>query len=176
MKYTLLILGYLSISSMVHAQSPDKCHVYLIDLEAAKKVQEKLEKTGSLTPEEIAKPTKILGSFTPKIGEEELTTEHFRFPSSKAIVTASVYYTDESMALKKKGDKIINDVSIMLGIVISKKEEDNAISAENNALAESTYNKETIGVRAKSYITIDGRKYMVGLECHCNESQPPEAK
>jgi hypothetical protein len=175
MKNIMIFLASLLFSGLAYGQSTDKCHVYMVDVDAAQKILEKLEKTGSLSPDEISQPTKIFGTFAAKIGEEELTTKHFPMPNSKAIISASVYYTDESMALQKKGDKRIEDSSIMLGIVISGKEEENALSAENSAVAESTYNKGTMGVRVKTKAIIDSHKYLVGLECHCNASYAPQA-
>jgi hypothetical protein len=124
----------------------------------------------------MSKPTKILGTFAVKIGEEELTTKHFPIPNSKAIISASVFYTDESMALQKKGNELIEDSSIALGIVISNKKEENALSVENSAVAESIYNQHTIGIRVKTKTTIDKHRYLVGLECHCNSSRLPQEK
>jgi hypothetical protein len=173
MKNTILLFACLLFSGLAYGQSADECHVYLVDVDAAQKLYEKLEKTGSLTPAEMSKTTKILGTFTVKIGEEELTTKHFPIPNSKAIVSASVFYTDESMALQKKGNDLIEDSSITLGIVISNKKEENALSAENSAVAESTYNQNTMGIRVKTKTTIDKNKYLVGLECHCNGSRLP---
>jgi hypothetical protein len=45
--------------------------------------------------------------FHPTIGEEELTTKTYRFPRSKLIITASVFYTDESLRSVKSADSII---------------------------------------------------------------------
>jgi hypothetical protein len=176
LKNTIILFACLLFSGLAYGQSTDECHVYLVDVEAAQKMLEKLEKSGTLTPEEMSKPTKILGTFAAKIGEEELTTKHFPIPNSKSIISASVFYTDESMALQKKGNELIEDSSITLGIVISNKKEENALSAENGAVAESTYNQHTLGVRVKTKVSIDKHKYLVGLECHCNGSHLPKEK
>jgi hypothetical protein len=138
-------------------QRTDRCHVYVVDTALAKKAAEADEDAGA-----AAKAIKILGEFKPKIGEEELTTVHYSFPGTKWIVTASVFYTDESMASKKSQD------SMQVGIVIAPNAAKDALSAPNNAVAETTYDASTDKVRIKKFLTVDGRSYLVGLECECN--------
>ena len=105
----------------------------------------------------MSKGVTIVGEFAAKIGEEETTTKTFIFPGSKKKITASVFYTDEMMAAE----------SMLLGIVISDKAQESAFSMENNALAEFTYNDLTDKVRVKKNVTVNGRSYLIGLECDC---------
>ncbi|PYS46702.1 MAG: hypothetical protein DMF68_18365 [Acidobacteria bacterium] len=97
------------------------------------------------------------------IGEEELTTKTYQFPGSDLIITASVYYTDESMASSQTND------SMLLGIMVSQKAGKDATSDENSAIVEVTYSDGTDTVRAKKYIKVNGRLYLVGIECDCKE-------
>ena len=61
--------------------------------------------------------------------------------------------------------------SMLVGIVMSPQAQQNAISAENNAVSEVTYNDNLDTVRAKKYVRVQGRLYLVGIECHCKERQ-----
>jgi hypothetical protein len=51
--------------------------------------------------------SKVLGSFTTIMGEEELTLRSLALPRTKLFVVASVYYTDESMATEENSDSMI---------------------------------------------------------------------
>lgn len=153
---TLSVLLLTGVSSMAQQQT-DRCHVYVVDSALAKKASEAEEDSGA-----AAKAIKILGEFKPKIGEEELTTVHYSFPGTKLIVTASVFYTDESMASKKSQN------SMAVAIVIAPKAQKDAFTATNNAVAEVTYDEATDKVRIKKFLLVDGRSYLVGLECECN--------
>jgi hypothetical protein len=95
---------------------------------------------------------------------------HYSFPGTKLIVTATVYYTDESMASKKAQD------SMELGIVVGPKAEQEALSAMNNAVAEVTYDAATDKVRIKKFLIVEGRTYLVGLECECNVASGAKPK
>jgi len=167
MRKLLLIFLLLLLSATVSlAQGrTDKCHVYVIDTALAKKAAEASEDSAA-----AAKAIKILGEFSPKIGEEEITTVHYSFPGTKLMVTATVYYTDESLASKKAQD------SMELGIVVGPKAEKDALSAMNNAIAEVTYDAATDKVRIKKFLTVDGRSYLVGLECECNVASSAKPK
>ena len=92
------------------------------------------------------------------IGEEELTTKTYPFPHSNLIITASIYYTDESMASSKGVD------SMLVGVVVSPKAQKDAVSAEDNAVSESTLNGRDT-VRVKKHLKVNGRLYLVGVEC-----------
>jgi hypothetical protein len=105
----------------------------------------------------------VFPEFRPVIGEEELTTKAYRFPESNFSITASVYYTDESMASVHGAD------SMLVGIVVSPRAQTNALSAENNAVAEMTYGDHVDTVRAKRYLRVKDRLYLVGIECRRKE-------
>lgn len=156
----------LMLSSMTVAQNQaDACHVYVLDVLKARKAFDEFRETGNA--EADAKALSVgqimFPAFRTVIGEEELTTKTYPFPGSKLIITASVYYTDESMASSEGAD------SMLVGIVVSPKAQRDAISAENNAVAEVTLNDNTDTARAKKYVRVNGKLYLVGIECHCKE-------
>lgn len=164
------ILVLLIISQIVAAQAQrDVCHVYLIDSEAAQKAADAYD--NAATEEEKARlisgGVKILGEFSPKVREEELTTKTFAFPGSNLFITASVFYTDEMMASSNTSD------SMLLGLVVADKAQENALSATNNVVAEVTYN-EFDTVRVKTNVKIKGRTFLVGLQC--NQQRRPTGK
>jgi len=153
----------LSLAATARAQR-DVCHVYVVDTALARQYEDASEKER----ERLAKMAQtIFPEFRPTIGEEELTTKTYRFPRSKLIITASVFYTDESLPSVKSAD------SILVGIVVSSKKQREALSADNNAVAEATYTSEPITVRAKTFVRVSNRSYAVGIECHCNEKADP---
>ena len=153
----------LGLGSTTQAQS-DVCHVFLIDSALASRYDDASEKER----ERIAKLAQtIFPEFRPRVGEEELTTKTYRFPRSKLIITASVFYTDESLRSEKSAD------SIMVGVVVSPKKLTEAFSAGNNAVAEATYTGEAITVKAKKFLRVNNRLYGVGIECHCREKAEP---
>lgn len=142
----------------------DVCHVYVVDTAKALKLEDSFFESDD--PETDKKYLKLKNEaeksfpeFKPKIGEEELTTQHYLFPKSNLIITASVFYTDDWI-----GD------SIMLGIAVSEKRLKNAIGYPpiNGALAELSYNDKTDLVRVKQYVKVKGRIYLIGLECDCS--------
>jgi hypothetical protein len=105
----------------------------------------------------------VFPEFHPLVGEEEITTKTYPFPGSNLVITASLYYTDESMASAEGAD------SMLVGIAISPKAQRDATSAENNAVAEVTVNAPQDTVRAKKHTKVNGRLYLVGIECRCKE-------
>ena len=149
----LLLIPVLS----VEGECADSCHVYAVDVLAAQKAYERFKPSGDDAKDKKALETgtTILGTFSTKVGEEELTTKTYRLPGSRLIVTASVFYTDESMPRD----------SILLGLAISEKPEADAIGALNNAVAEAAYDDHFEAVRVKRLAIIEGRRWLVGLEC-----------
>ena len=141
----------------VEGQSADSCHVYAVDVVTAQKAFERFKPSGDDAKDRKALEvgTTIVGTFATKVGEEELTTKTYRLPGSRLIVTASVFYTDESMPRE----------SILLGLAISDKAEADAIGALNNAVAEAAYDDHFAAVRVKRLAIIEGRRWLVGLEC-----------
>lgn len=162
-KLILSILLLLTLPAPALAQSKgDACHVYLIDSEAAQKASEAYERatTDEQRERAVSSGIKILGEFSPKIGEEELTTKTFAFPGSSLVITASVFYTDEMMRSATSSD------SMLLGIVVADRAQENAFSTPGNAVAEVTLNDGTDAVRVKTNVQIKGRSFMVGLQCN----------
>lgn len=152
------------------AQRNDVCHVYVVDVEKARKAVETFHETGNAEADKKALSVgeTVFPEFQPKIGEEELTTRTYSFPGSNLTITASVYYTDESMASAGGRD------SMLIGIVASPQAQKDALAAENNAVAEMTYNSSSDTVRAKKYLKVNGRLFLIGIECRCKEKPKPK--
>src|SRR5687768_4245427 len=75
------------------------CHVYVVDSELATKL---FENPGTGRLKECEKNPAKCGVvdfpvFTPTVGEEELTTKTYKFPWAPLTITASVFFTDESL-------------------------------------------------------------------------------
>ena len=160
----LAILIAMGLSETTQAQS-DVCHVFVVDsvlaeryYYASKEGQARLKKSVET----------IFPEFRPNIGEEELTTKTFRFPRSRLIITASVFYTDESLPSVRSAD------SIMVGIVVSPKKLRNAMTADDNAIAETTYTVDPMTIKARKFVRVNNRLYALGIECHCREN--PDSK
>jgi len=145
----------------------DVCHVYVVDVAKAKRAAESFIETGNAEADAKALSVgqTVFPEFKPLLGEEELTTRTYRFPGSNLIITASVYYTDESMASAEGSD------SMLVGIVVSPRGQKNALSSENNAASELTNNDNLDTVRVKKYLRVKRRLYLLGIECRCKERQ-----
>lgn len=169
--WLLLAVGVASAQS-----KSDRCHVYVVDVRATQQFREKTDLNALMQkpkPEQeaiinAAGLGKTFGEFATKVGEEDLTTKTFPFPNGKQVITASVFYTDESMVSAGNSD------SIVLAISVGAKAFDDAISAPDAAITEVTYNQNTDAVRAKRNIVVDGREYLIGLECRCKKDRATE--
>ena len=152
---TMIALAY----SAARAQAGgDACHVYLVDVKAAEKAYKSLppNATAEAQTKALSSVMKILGEFNTTVREEELTTKTYPFPDSKLTVTASVFYTDESMP----GD------SVTLALAVSDKAESSALTVPNNAVSEVNYTESTRIVRVRKSLEINGRSYLLGLQCN----------
>ncbi|MBA2734070.1 MAG: hypothetical protein H0U54_14475 [Acidobacteria bacterium] len=161
------LLIVLSVTAIAQT-GKDACHVYVVD---AAKARQAFEGTGSEEAElkALSAAQIVFPDFFPVIGEEELTTKHYAFPGSKLVITASVFYTDESMASQgEKASKSRAD-SMIIGVTVSNRAKPDATSeaAGESVIAEVTYDEYTNKVRAKKYIRIRGRSYLLGIECDC---------
>jgi hypothetical protein len=164
--FTCAILILFCASASAAGQNlSDYCHVYLIDMEVAKQAALKYP-TGNKQEDAklLASGIIIVGRFSPKIGEEELTTKTYPVPGTVQIITASVFYTDE-MIFSTRSDTV---ESMLIGIAVSKKARDNAFEAQNSATAEISYTEHTDTIRVKTQAQAQGRRYLVGLECRCH--------
>ena len=164
--FAILLLPVLPSLAVAQTQG-DACHVYVLDVAKGRKAFEENRDIGKSESNAKALLTAqtMLPEFRTAIGEEELTTKTYPFPGSKLIIKASVYYTDESMASSEGAD------SMLLGVAVSDKAHKNAISAENNAVAEVTFTEHTDTVRAKKYVKVNSKLYLVGVECHSKEKE-----
>ena len=162
MRSVLLIVFIALLGPSVPAQEQsDVCHVYVVDVAKAQVAYE------SGDEKRMAAAQIVFPVFKPTIGEEELTTKTYSFPNSKFVITASVFYTDESIVSATGAD------SILVAIVVSAKPQRNAITANGNSVAEVGYTNNANTLRAKKYTTVNGRFYVVGIECRCNEPAAP---
>lgn len=166
---TLILFPLLSGISGAQTRS-DACHVYVVDVALAKSAAESFRETGNAARDAkaLSAGQTVFPEFRPVIGEEELTTKTYRFPGSNLTITASVYYTDESMASAAGSD------SMVVGVLVSRKPQRDALSADDNAVAEVTYDGNLDTVRAKKYVKVNRRLYLVGIECRCKERVPPK--
>ena len=151
----------------------DNCHVYLIEIKAYRKALARYDKTGDKKALESALIN--FPAFETIMGEEELTTRHFRIPQTNRVITASVFYTDESITPTTDKDNVLNDNSILLGVVVTRKNETSAINLHSdNAVAEMSYDENVSVVRVKKYLTIKKKMYLIGLECVCRSKNSPK--
>lgn len=166
----------LTVPSLAVAQSTgDVCHVYVVDGAKATRALENFRETGDEEADRrsYARATSagqtLFNEFRTTFEEERLTTKHYPFPGSKLVITASVYYTDESMASAGHGNIEVNDQSMTVGISVSNKAAKSALASAtpNAAVTEVTYDEHTNKVRAKQYVRVRGRSYLVGIECDC---------
>lgn len=156
----ILVLGV----STAGAQSrTDVCHVYVLDVAKARQAVATFIETGNeeADAKALSAGQTVFPEFKPVVGEEELTTKTYRFPGSSLMITASVFYTDESMASAEGSD------SMLVGIAVSPSGLKDALVAENNAVSELTNNDKLDSVRAKKYLRVNRRLYLLGIECHC---------
>ena len=128
----------LSSNNALAQRGSDNCEMYVVDVDLKKEV--------------------MLEKFTTDIGEEVLTNKSYPLSKTGLVVTASVYYTDESMASTHGLD------SMMLGVAVSKKALPNAFSTPNNAVAEVTLATLDV-VRAKMYYKVNSKTYLIGVQC-----------
>src|SRR5437773_5072687 len=143
----------------------DTCHVYVVDVAKARKAAESFPGTGNAQAKvkALSETQTVFPEFRTEVAEEKLTTKTYPFPGNDLNIRASVFYTDESMASAEGRD------SMLVAIVASSKVQQDALSAENNAVSEVTYNDNLDTVRAKKFVTAKGRLYLIGIECHCKE-------
>jgi hypothetical protein len=166
-----LFLLIVSSTGGVAQTGKDVCHVYVVDGEKARQALDNFRETGDEEADARALSVgqTIFPEFYPVIGEEELTTKRYPFPGSRLVITASVYYTDESMASQGHGEFVSHSSSMIIGVTVSNRAKPDAISgaAGESAIAEVTYDRYTNKVRAKKYIKLGGRSFLIGIECDC---------
>jgi len=164
-----LLMIFLACGAAAQTGS-DACHVYVLDLAKSSRALKTLEKAESeeAVAKALAAAQTVFPKFQPKIGEEELTTKHYAFPGSKLVITASVYYTDESMASHGESATASRNDSMLIGILVASRGKASAIEPQaGNAITEVTYDQHTNKIRAKQHVNVRGRLYLVGLECDC---------
>ena len=154
----------------------DACHVYVLDLAKSARALRTAEKADSeeALAKALAAAQTIFPEFRPTVGEEELTTKHYSFPGSKLVITASVFYTDESMASHGDGASESRNDSMLIGITVANRAKASAIGPEaGNSITEVTYDQYTNKIRAKQHVKVLGRMYLVGIECDCMAEKKP---
>lgn len=161
----IIVLGLSAASAQSRS---DVCHVYVLDVAKARRASASFVETGNekADAKALSAGQTVFPEFKPVVGEEELTTKTYRFPGSNLMITASVFYTDESMASAEGSD------SMLVGIAVSRNGLKNALVAEDNAVSESTNNDSLDTVRAKKYLRVNRGLYLLGIECRCKERTP----
>ena len=161
----------LSLNTVFGHIKEDTCHVYVVDVKAAAKALDNFKETGNeeADAKALSVGQTVFPEFRTSFIEEKLTTKHYDFPGHKFIITASVYYTDESMASVGNREIEVNDQSILIGVAVAPKAQLSALSSStsNSAITEVTYDEYTNVIRAKQYVTVRGRSYLVGIQCNC---------
>jgi len=155
----LIVFTLLLGTPVVVQAKSDVCHVYVVDVAKAQAAYD------SDDEKRLAGSQVVFPDFQPTIGEEELTTKSYPFPKTKFFITASVFYTDESIVSESGAD------SILVAVVVSAKPPKNAIMAAGNSVAEVGYTITPNTIRAKNYTRVDGRLYVVGIECRWKDSR-----
>ena len=149
----------------------DVCHVYLLDVAVAKRAIENFKPSGNREQDAKALQAGVIvfPEFETEISEEVFTTKHFRFPKSNLVITASIFYTDESMVARMGEKGELNPESMLIGIAVSGKELANAIyEVDDNAVAEVNFGETVSKIRVKKALTVNKQSYILGLECDCN--------
>jgi hypothetical protein len=167
----IMLCSFTAPSGLAQKQGKDACHVYVVDIAKSNHAFETVPRTSNEDADEKALSVgqTIFPEFRPTIGEEELTTKHYSFPGCKIIITASVFYTDESMASHGHGEFVSHSDSMLIGVTVANRAKRSAIDARagDNAIAEVTDDQYTNKVRAEKYVRVRGRLYLVGIECDC---------
>lgn len=115
-----------------------QCEIYAADI-ASNKILKKVE-------------------FSPLTGEEELTNQVFRIPGTNLMVTASVFYTDESMASKAGQD------SMQLALAVSRRSWPDAFRSPNNTVTEITLATFDTA-RVQTNVRSGSKRLLVRMEC-----------
>ena len=102
--------------------------------------------------------------FSPLTGEEELTNKAFGIPGTSLMVTASVFYTDESMASRAGLD------SVKLALAVSKRSWPDAFRSPNNAITEITLASFDTA-RVQTSVRSGSRRLLVSMECKDTSSK-----
>ena len=162
---TALLATLLSVGAVRAQARGDLCHVYVLDVVKGQKAFEEDSGDPKKLEKSLADWQVLFPEFRTVLGEEELTTKSYRFPRGRGLyITASVFYTDESMASAAGAD------SMLLAVAVADRPLKDALAFENNAVAELT-SATADTARVKKQIRVGGRLYLVGLQC--NRKSPP---
>ena len=118
--YAALIL-FLFLAGANAQTGSDACHVYILDIAKSQRAFERFHQTGNAEADDkaLAVGQTLFPEFYPLVGEEELTTKHYPFPKTKLVITASVFYTDESMASHPHGSFTGHSESMLIGVTVA---------------------------------------------------------
>lgn len=144
-----IVLVCVSIA-VAQNKNSDRCVVQALDI------------TGKKLDELRDIPEKNLGSFDTVMAEEELTTRVYRLPKTKLFVIASVWYTDESMAMKSGAE------SVSLELSISKSRRRDLFNVEHYADSEVPLHGFEVA-RVTTMAKAAGKKFVVTMECRRKE-------
>lgn len=156
MMTSLLFLQLLHSTALSQHENKEGCHVYVVDVEKAKAFEDFTDaqlKECQKNPEKCG--IRDFPNFIPKMGEEELTTQTYKFPWAPLTITATVFITDEMWM----GD------SATLTITLAQSSPKDVQADENSAQTDIVLNEKGNAARVKRYFRVRNRQYLVGLEC-----------
>ena len=154
---TSRLTNLLGAAAPALAARADVCHVYVVDVAKGRSAWE-MEGNEQARLKALAAAQVVFPEFTTVVGEEEQTLKTYPFPGvANLFIRASVFYTDESMASAAGSD------SMQLGVGVGRKLGDEW--PPEHALAEVTHTGADTA-RVKKYVKVQGRSYLVGMECH----------
>src|SRR5256885_1282740 len=128
------------------------CHVYTVDTVLAEKMMEHLNECEK-TPAKCG--IVEFPAFMPVIGEEEVTTKTYKFPLSSLTITATVFFTDETLTSSKGSD------SVVMTITLAHSSPKDVQANENSAQAEFSLVSNADAMRVKRYYRVEGKQYLV---------------
>ncbi|HBY58850.1 MAG TPA: hypothetical protein DEH78_03450 [Solibacterales bacterium] len=160
-----IALTLVVIAARLGAQAPAAapeadCHVYAVNLNEAERAIRTFLQNPNAKPEDLkaqaAKSERTLGAFKAPIAEELTTTKSFPFPGTKLTVTATFFYTDETMAFAE---------SLWLGLYTGRRAVANALTEPGASIVEVNFDIYTYKVLAKQRMVLDGEPWVIGLQC-----------
>ena len=153
---SLFLLFLFPLLVLSQHDAKEGCHAYVVDTDKVKDIetfsQEQL-KACEKNPEKCG--VKDFPNFVPNMGEEELTTQTYRFPWAPLTITATVFITDEMW---------IGDTAT-LTISLGKSPPKDVQADENSAQADIVLQGAGSAAKVKRYYRIKNKQYLVGLQC-----------
>ena len=152
----ILFLLMLPALSVLSQHDKEGCHVYVVDTEKAMAIESFTQaqlKDCEKTPEKCG--VKDFPNFVPNMGEEQLTTQTYKFPWAPLTITATIFMTDEMW---------IGDTAT-LTITLAESSPKGVQADENSAQTDIVLHTQGNAAKVKRYYRIKNKQYLVGLQC-----------